>query len=197
MRLISPEAVIRVDHSAITGDKELTLRRYGDICWPTGWVIDGDAFAYVVGTGRHSLHNRFLELRRDPAPNKFATVYKKIQKQHLHIIQYLSLLQLIGIIFLVFIVIATRTIFLHEKFITSPTPAHYVLGCMLGLLTILNKLSTRSKVDTIRAIGAARLADNDIVVHDEIITECLAGVDILFHDFKRRPIEPLVVNLAS
>ncbi|KAL7965273.1 E1-E2 ATPase domain-containing protein [Trichoderma sp. SZMC 28014] len=182
VRLISPEAVIRVDHSAITGRREFTLRRYGDMCWPTGWVMDGDAFAYVVATGRHSFLNRFLEWGRDPAPNKFATGQKKNQKQHLHILQYLSLLQIIGIIFLVFIVISIGTIFLHQEFMTSLTPARNVLGCVLGILTILNKIKTIPKIDVIRTIGAGRLADNNIVVHDENSVECLAGVDIVCTD---------------
>lgn len=180
MRLISSEAAIRVNQSPITGSELPVLKQYGDISYRASWVVDGDAFAYVINTGRHTFVGRALKWLGDPGPSKFAIANKKIEKQYLHTIQYFSLLQLVGIIFLIFILISIGTMFLHQEYQTSPTPARHLLICILGLLTILNGVTTRSKIDQIRILGKRRLSD--IGIRCATSVECLAGVDILCTD---------------
>jgi magnesium-transporting ATPase (P-type) len=168
VRLISPEAAIRVNQSAITGSELAVLKHYGDTCFALAGSLTA-THLYVIKTGRRSFVGNALEIFEDPVPSKFVIAHEMIRKQYLHTIQYFSLLLLIVVIFLGFISISIGSIFLHQESMASPTPARHLLSCMLGLVTILSGVTTRSRNGSI----------NNIVIHSATSVECLAGVDIL------------------
>ncbi|KAF2486111.1 HAD-like domain-containing protein [Neohortaea acidophila] len=169
------------DQSAITGDPESISKDYGDMCYYTCGVRDGQAIARVEAIAPASFVGRTAALtvgagnsisrrRGQQVRPKASSVWARKPRQTM---------QSIGAVFGVFILATVAT--LISTLETSRTRP-WTLELCVALMVAALPTRWDVMVTTIRSCGAALLAQSGAVVQRVHDVEDLAGVDVLCVD---------------
>ncbi|KAH7153063.1 hypothetical protein EDB81DRAFT_868266 [Dactylonectria macrodidyma] len=164
-RIVTEDAFLQVDQSAITGESLAVDKHKGDNCYASSAVKRGEAFVVVTSTGDNTFVGRAAALVSQSAGGTG---------------HFTEVLNGIGTILLV-LVIATLLIVWISSFYRSNgivdilrfTLAITIVGVPVGLPAV---------VTTTMAVGAAYLAKKQAIVQKLSAIESLAGVEILCSD---------------
>lgn len=164
-RIVSENALLQVDQSAITGESLAVDKRHGDSTYSSSTVKTGEAFMIVTATGDSTFVGRA------------AALVNKASSGSGH---FTEVLNGIGTILLVLVIVTLLVVWVACFYRTVKivpilryTLAITIVGVPVGLPAV---------VTTTMAVGAAYLAKKQAIVQKLSAIESLAGVEILCSD---------------
>ncbi|KAH7089635.1 hypothetical protein FB567DRAFT_306865 [Paraphoma chrysanthemicola] len=164
-RIVTQDAFLQVDQSAITGESLAVDKHRGDTCYATSAVKRGEAFVVITATGDSTFVGRAASLVSGTAGGTG---------------HFTQVLHDIGTILLVLVIITLLVVWVSSFYrsngviqILEFTLAITIVGVPVGLPAV---------VTTTMAVGAAYLAKKKAIVQKLSAIESLAGVEILCSD---------------
>ncbi|KAF8540800.1 plasma membrane ATPase [Trichophaea hybrida] len=164
-RVVTEDAFLQVDQSAITGESLAVDKHKGDHCYASSAIKRGEAFMVVTSTG----DNTFV--------GRAAALVNKASSGTGH---FTEVLNGIGTVLLVLVILTLLIVWVasfyrsnHIVTILEFTLAITIIGVPVGLPAV---------VTTTMAVGAAYLAKKQAIVQKLSAIESLAGVEILCSD---------------
>ncbi|KAH7133380.1 hypothetical protein B0J13DRAFT_562249 [Dactylonectria estremocensis] len=164
-RIVTEDAFLQVDQSAITGESLAVDKHKGDNCYASSAVKRGEAFVVVTSTGDNTFVGRAAALVSQSAGGTG---------------HFTEVLNGIGTILLV-LVIATLLIVWISSFYRSNGIVE-ILRFTLAITIVGVPVGLPAVVTTTMAVGAAYLAKKQAIVQKLSAIESLAGVEILCSD---------------
>lgn len=164
-RIVSKDAYLQVDQSAITGESLAVEKRPGDIIYQSSTIKRGESFILVTDTGDNTFVGRSAALVNAASTSKghFTEVLGGIGRRLLALV--------VATLMVVWVSCFYRAV--NSKEILAFTLAITMIGVPVGLPAV---------VTTTMAVGAAYLAKKKAIVQKLSAIESLAGVEILCSD---------------
>ncbi|KAI6092795.1 plasma-membrane proton-e [Hypoxylon rubiginosum] len=164
-RIVTDDAFLQVDQSAITGESLAVDKHKGDQCFASSAVKRGEAFMVVTATGDNTFVGRAAALVNQAAGGTG---------------HFTEVLNGIGTVLLILVVFTLLIVWVSSFYRSNPivdilrfTLAITIVGVPVGLPAV---------VTTTMAVGAAYLAKKKAIVQKLSAIESLAGVEILCSD---------------
>ncbi|KAL3959823.1 hypothetical protein ACCO45_004940 [Purpureocillium lilacinum] len=164
-RIVTEDAFLQVDQSAITGESLAVDKHKGDNCFASSAVKRGEAFVVVTATGDNTFVGRAAALVSQSAGGTG---------------HFTEVLNGIGTILLILVIVTLLVVWVSSFYRSNPivdilrfTLAITIVGVPVGLPAV---------VTTTMAVGAAYLAKKQAIVQKLSAIESLAGVEILCSD---------------
>jgi H+-transporting ATPase len=164
-RIVTDDAYLQVDQSAITGESLAVDKHKGDQCYASSAVKRGEAFMVVTATGDNTFVGRAAALVNAASAGTG---------------HFTEVLNGIGTVLLVLVILTNLVVWVasfyrsnHIVLILEFTLAITIVGVPVGLPAV---------VTTTMAVGAAYLAKKKAIVQKLSAIESLAGVEILCSD---------------
>ncbi|EEB06089.1 P-type proton ATPase Pma1 [Schizosaccharomyces japonicus yFS275] len=164
-RVVSPDALIQIDQSAITGESLAVEKHYNDPTFASSGVKRGEGFMVVTATGDSTFVGRAASLVNAAAGGTG---------------HFTEVLNGIGTVLLVLVLFTLFCIYTAAFYrsvgivkILEYTLAITIIGVPVGLPAV---------VTTTMAVGAAYLAEKKAIVQKLSAIESLAGVEVLCSD---------------
>jgi H+-transporting ATPase len=164
-RIVTDDAYLQVDQSAITGESLAVDKHKGDQCYASSAVKRGEAFMVITATGDNTFVGRAAALVNAASAGSG---------------HFTEVLNGIGTILLVLVILTNLIVWVAGFYrsngivlILEFTLAITVVGVPVGLPAV---------VTTTMAVGAAYLAKKKAIVQKLSAIESLAGVEILCSD---------------
>lgn len=164
-RIVTEDAFLQVDQSAITGESLAVDKHKGDVCYASSAVKRGDAFVVITATGDSTFVGRAASLVASASSGTG---------------HFTEVLNGIGTILLVLVIFTLLIVWISSFYrsngivqILEFTLAITIIGVPVGLPAV---------VTTTMAVGAAYLAKKQAIVQKLSAIESLAGVEILCSD---------------
>ncbi|MCJ1271966.1 plasma membrane H+-ATPase [Lobaria immixta] len=164
-RIVTDDAYLQVDQSAITGESLAVDKHKGDTCYASSAVKRGEAFMVVSATGDSTFVGRAAALVNAASGGTG---------------HFTEVLNGIGTVLLI-LVIATLLIVWVSSFYRS-NGIKEILEFTLAITIIGVPVGLPAVVTTTMAVGAAYLAKKKAIVQKLSAIESLAGVEILCSD---------------
>ncbi|MCJ1462329.1 plasma membrane H+-ATPase [Pseudocyphellaria aurata] len=164
-RIVTDDAYLQVDQSAITGESLAVDKHKGDTCYASSAVKRGEAFMVVTATGDSTFVGRAAALVNAASGGTG---------------HFTEVLNGIGTVLLI-LVIATLLIVWVSSFYRS-NGIKEILEFTLAITIIGVPVGLPAVVTTTMAVGAAYLAKKKAIVQKLSAIESLAGVEILCSD---------------
>ncbi|KAL2131591.1 hypothetical protein VTI74DRAFT_4832 [Chaetomium olivicolor] len=164
-RIVTDDAFLQVDQSAITGESLAVEKHKGDQCYASSAVKRGEAFLVITATGDNTFVGRAAALVNAASAGTG---------------HFTEVLNGIGTILLVLVILTNLVVWVSSFYRSNPivqilefTLAITIVGVPVGLPAV---------VTTTMAVGAAYLAKKKAIVQKLSAIESLAGVEILCSD---------------
>ncbi|KAK4135563.1 plasma-membrane proton-e [Trichocladium antarcticum] len=164
-RIVTDDAFLQVDQSAITGESLAVDKHKGDSCYASSAVKRGEAFVVITATGDNTFVGRAAALVNAAGAGSG---------------HFTEVLNGIGTILLVLVILTNLVVWVSSFYrsngivtILEFTLAITIVGVPVGLPAV---------VTTTMAVGAAYLAKKKAIVQKLSAIESLAGVEILCSD---------------
>ncbi|KAK4156682.1 plasma membrane ATPase [Chaetomidium leptoderma] len=164
-RIVTDDAYLQVDQSAITGESLAVDKHKGDQCYASSAVKRGEAFVVITATGDSTFVGRAAALVNAASAGTG---------------HFTEVLNGIGTILLVLVILTNLVVWVSSFYRSNPivqilefTLAITIVGVPVGLPAV---------VTTTMAVGAAYLAKKKAIVQKLSAIESLAGVEILCSD---------------
>ncbi|KAI9883850.1 MAG: plasma membrane H+-ATPase [Watsoniomyces obsoletus] len=164
-RIVTQDAFLQVDQSAITGESLAVDKHHGDTCYASSAVKRGEAFMVVTATGDNTFVGRAAALVSAASAGTG---------------HFTEVLNGIGTVLLILVVLTLLVVWIASFYrsngiveILRFTLAITIIGVPVGLPAV---------VTTTMAVGAAYLAKKKAIVQKLSAIESLAGVEILCSD---------------
>ena len=164
-RIVTEDAFLQVDQSAITGESLAVDKQKGDNCYASSAVKRGEAFMVISATGDSTFVGRAAALVNAATGGSG---------------HFTEVLNGIGTILLILVIVTLLIVWIssfyrsnHIVNILEFTLAITIIGVPVGLPAV---------VTTTMAVGAAYLAKKKAIVQKLSAIESLAGVEILCSD---------------
>ncbi|KAI1403752.1 plasma-membrane proton-e [Hypoxylon fuscum] len=164
-RIVTDDAFLQVDQSAITGESLAVDKHKGDQCFASSAVKRGEAFVVVTATGDNTFVGRAAALVNQASGGSG---------------HFTEVLNGIGTVLLILVVFTLLIVWVSSFYRSNPivdilrfTLAITIVGVPVGLPAV---------VTTTMAVGAAYLAKKKAIVQKLSAIESLAGVEILCSD---------------
>ncbi|MCJ1427869.1 plasma membrane H+-ATPase [Sticta canariensis] len=164
-RIVTDDAYLQVDQSAITGESLAVDKHKGDTCYASSAVKRGEAFMVVSATGDSTFVGRAAALVNAASSGTG---------------HFTEVLNGIGTVLLI-LVIATLLVVWISSFYRS-NGIKEILEFTLAITIIGVPVGLPAVVTTTMAVGAAYLAKKKAIVQKLSAIESLAGVEILCSD---------------
>ncbi|KAH8147234.1 uncharacterized protein LAJ45_08712 [Morchella importuna] len=164
-RIVTDDAFLQVDQSAITGESLAVDKHKGDQCYASSAIKRGEAFMVVTATGDNTFVGRAAALVSAASAGSG---------------HFTEVLNGIGTVLLV-LVIFTLLVVWVSSFYRSNGIVH-ILEFTLAITIIGVPVGLPAVVTTTMAVGAAYLAKKQAIVQKLSAIESLAGVEILCSD---------------
>ena len=171
-RIVACSDVLQLDQSGITGDAAPISKHEEDVCyWGTG-VIVGDALLQIEHTGLETFIGRTVNLiqGQDEKDN--------MQKALSSTSEYLDVIRMIGIIFLVLLALPA-VLWQTSVVLKSWTE---ILSVTANMAIIAGRFFSRSTITNIRATSAAEVSKDGCIPQSIQAIETLAGIDTICID---------------
>ncbi|KAG9233461.1 putative plasma membrane ATPase [Amylocarpus encephaloides] len=164
-RIVTDDAFLQVDQSAITGESLAVDKHKGDQCYASSGVKRGEAFMVITATGDNTFVGRAAALVNQASSGTG---------------HFTEVLNGIGTVLLILVVFTLLIVWISSFYRSNPivqilryTLAITIIGVPVGLPAV---------VTTTMAVGAAYLAKKKAIVQKLSAIESLAGVEILCSD---------------
>ncbi|TVY36781.1 Plasma membrane ATPase [Lachnellula subtilissima] len=164
-RIVTDDAFLQVDQSAITGESLAVDKHKGDQCYASSGVKRGEAFMVITATGDNTFVGRAAALVNQASGGTG---------------HFTEVLNGIGTVLLILVVFTNLIVWISSFYrsnkiveILRYTLAITIIGVPVGLPAV---------VTTTMAVGAAYLAKKKAIVQKLSAIESLAGVEILCSD---------------
>ncbi|EHA55602.1 plasma membrane H+-ATPase [Pyricularia oryzae] len=164
-RIVTDDAYLQVDQSAITGESLAVDKHKGDQCYASSAVKRGEAFVVITATGDSTFVGRAAALVNAASAGTG---------------HFTEVLNGIGTVLLILVVFTNLVVWISSFYrnnsivqILEFTLAITIIGVPVGLPAV---------VTTTMAVGAAYLAKKKAIVQKLSAIESLAGVEILCSD---------------
>ncbi|KAK4186091.1 putative type IIIA plasma membrane ATPase [Podospora australis] len=164
-RIVTDDAFLQVDQSAITGESLAVDKHKNDSCYASSAVKRGEAFVVVTATGDNTFVGRAAALVNAASAGSG---------------HFTEVLNGIGTVLLVLVILTNLVVWVASFYRSNPivlilefTLAITIIGVPVGLPAV---------VTTTMAVGAAYLAKKKAIVQKLSAIESLAGVEILCSD---------------
>ncbi|KFY09521.1 hypothetical protein V492_05468 [Pseudogymnoascus sp. VKM F-4246] len=164
-RIVTEDAFLQVDQSAITGESLAVDKHKGDQCYASSGVKRGEAFVVITATGDNTFVGRAAALVNQASSGTG---------------HFTEVLNGIGTVLLVLVILTNLVVWVSSFYrsngivrILEFTLAITIIGVPVGLPAV---------VTTTMAVGAAYLAKKKAIVQKLSAIESLAGVEILCSD---------------
>ncbi|KAI9747064.1 MAG: plasma membrane H+-ATPase [Lichina confinis] len=164
-RIVTEDAFLQVDQSAITGESLAVDKHRGDTCYASSAVKRGEAFMVVAATGDGTFVGRAAAL---------------VNAAHAGSGHFTEVLNGIGTVLLILVIVTLLVVWVASFYRSNPivqilrfTLAITIIGVPVGLPAV---------VTTTMAVGGAYLAKKKAIVQKLSAIESLAGVEILCSD---------------
>ncbi|KAF4314106.1 plasma membrane H+-ATPase [Botryosphaeria dothidea] len=164
-RVVTDDAFLQVDQSAITGESLAVDKHKGDTCYASSAIKRGEAFMVVTATGDSTFVGRAASLVASASSGTG---------------HFTEVLNGIGTVLLILVIFTLLIVWVSSFYRSNPivkilefTLAITIIGVPVGLPAV---------VTTTMAVGAAYLAKKQAIVQKLSAIESLAGVEILCSD---------------
>lgn len=164
-RIVTDDAFLQVDQSAITGESLAVDKHKGDNMYASSSIKRGEAFMVITATG----DNTFV--------GRAAALVNKASAGSGH---FTEVLNGIGTILLVLVVITLLVVWVSSFYRSNPIV--HILEFTLAITIVGVPVGLPAVVTTTMAVGAAYLAKKQAIVQKLSAIESLAGVEILCSD---------------
>jgi H+-transporting ATPase len=164
-RVVTEDAFLQVDQSAITGESLAVDKHKGDNCYASSSIKRGEAFMVVTSTGDNTFVGRAAALVNAASAGTG---------------HFTEVLNGIGTVLLVLVVFTLLVVWI-ASFYRSNGIVH-ILEFTLAITIIGVPVGLPAVVTTTMAVGAAYLAKKQAIVQKLSAIESLAGVEILCSD---------------
>lgn len=164
-RIITDDAFLQIDQSAITGESLAVDKRKDDVCYQSSAVKRGEGFIVITATGDSTFVGRAASLVANASSGTG---------------HFTQVINGIGTVLLVLVIFTLLIVWISSFYrsngivqILEFTLAITIIGVPVGLPAV---------VTTTMAVGAAYLAKKQAIVQKLSAIESLAGVEILCSD---------------
>ena len=164
-RIVTEDAYLQVDQSAITGESLAVDKHKGDTVYASSAVKRGDCFMVVTATGDSTFVGRAAALVNASAG---ATGH------------FTEVLNGIGTVLLILVIFTLLVVWIASFYRSQPITR--ILEYTLAITIIGVPVGLPAVVTTTMAVGAAYLAKKQAIVQKLSAIESLAGVEILCSD---------------
>ena len=164
-RIITEDAFLQVDQSAITGESLAVDKHKGDTVYASSTVKRGDCFMIVAATGDSTFVGRAAALVNASAGGNG---------------HFTEVLTGMGTVLLCLVILTLLVVWISSFYRSSPITR--ILEYTLAITIIGVPVGLPAVVTTTMAVGAAYLAKRQAIVQNLSAIESLAGVEILCSD---------------
>lgn len=164
-RIISKDAFLQVDQSAITGESLAVDKHTDDVCYASTAVKRGNALVVITATGDHTFVGRAAAMVNAASSGSG---------------HFTDVLQGIGTVLLVLVILTLLVVWISSFYRSNNIIA--ILEFTLAITIIGVPVGLPAVVTTTMAVGAAYLAKRQAIVQRLSAIESLAGVEILCSD---------------
>ncbi|KAJ9141900.1 Plasma membrane ATPase [Pleurostoma richardsiae] len=164
-RIVTDDAFLQVDQSAITGESLAVDKHKGDQCYASSAVKRGEAFVVITATGDNTFVGRAAALVNAASAGTG---------------HFTEVLNGIGTILLVLVIFTNLVVWISSFYRSNPIV--HILEYTLAITIIGVPVGLPAVVTTTMAVGAAYLAKKKAIVQKLSAIESLAGVEILCSD---------------
>ncbi|ORY64055.1 proton Atpase [Pseudomassariella vexata] len=164
-RIVTDDAFLQVDQSAITGESLAVDKHKGDQCFASSAVKRGEAFMVVTATGDNTFVGRAAAL---------------VNQANSGTGHFTEVLNGIGTVLLVLVILTNLVVWVSSFYRSNPIVT--ILEFTLAITIIGVPVGLPAVVTTTMAVGAAYLARKKAIVQKLSAIESLAGVEILCSD---------------
>jgi H+-transporting ATPase len=164
-RIVTDDAYLQVDQSAITGESLAVDKHKGDQCYASSAVKRGEAFVVVTATGDNTFVGRAAALVNAASAGTG---------------HFTEVLNGIGTILLVLVILTNLVVWIASFYRSNPIVT--ILEFTLAITIVGVPVGLPAVVTTTMAVGAAYLAKKKAIVQKLSAIESLAGVEILCSD---------------
>lgn len=164
-RIVTEDAYLQVDQSALTGESLAVEKHRGDQCFASSAVKRGEAFIVITHTGDRTFVGRAAALVSAASSGTG---------------HFTEVLHGIGTILLVLVILTLLVVWVSSFYRSNEIVA--ILNFTLAITIIGVPVGLPAVVTTTMAVGAAYLAKKKAIVQKLSAIESLAGVEILCSD---------------
>ncbi|KAK6197157.1 citrate (Si)-synthase [Pestalotiopsis sp. IQ-011] len=164
-RIVTDDAFLQVDQSALTGESLAVDKHHGDNCFASSAVKRGEAFVIITATGDNTFVGRAAALVSQASGGSG---------------HFTEVLNGIGQVLLVLVILTLLVVWVSSFYRSNPIVE--ILGFTLAITIVGVPVGLPAVVTTTMAVGAAYLAKKKAIVQKLSAIESLAGVEILCSD---------------
>ncbi|ETS77538.1 Plasma membrane ATPase [Pestalotiopsis fici W106-1] len=164
-RIVTDDAFLQVDQSALTGESLAVDKHHGDQCFASSAVKRGEAFVIITATGDNTFVGRAAALVSQASAGSG---------------HFTEVLNGIGQVLLVLVILTLLVVWVSSFYRSNPIVE--ILGFTLAITIVGVPVGLPAVVTTTMAVGAAYLAKKKAIVQKLSAIESLAGVEILCSD---------------
>src|ERR1700761_4293825 len=164
-RIVTDDAFLQVDQSAITGESLAVDKHNGDTCYASSAVKRGEAFIVITATGDSTFVGRAASLVASASSGTG---------------HFTEVLNGIGTVLLILVILPLLVVWVRSFYRSNPIV--HILEFTLAITIIGVPVGLPAVVTTTMAVGAAYLAKKQAIVQKLSAIESLAGVEILCSD---------------
>ncbi|KAI9796412.1 MAG: plasma membrane H+-ATPase [Piccolia ochrophora] len=164
-RIVTEDAFLQVDQSAITGESLAVDKHKGDQCYASSAVKRGEAFMVITATGDNTFVGRAAALVNAASAGSG---------------HFTEVLNGIGTVLLILVIFTLLVVWVSSFYRSNPIKK--ILEFTLAITIIGVPVGLPAVVTTTMAVGAAYLAKKKAIVQKLSAIESLAGVEILCSD---------------
>ncbi|KAI1343991.1 plasma-membrane proton-e [Xylariaceae sp. FL0016] len=164
-RIVTEDAFLQVDQSALTGESLAVDKHKGDQCFASSAVKRGEAFVVITATGDNTFVGRAAALVSQASGGSG---------------HFTEVLNGIGTILLILVIFTLLIVWISSFYRSNPIVE--ILGFTLAITIVGVPVGLPAVVTTTMAVGAAYLAKKKAIVQKLSAIESLAGVEILCSD---------------
>ncbi|KAK5017648.1 plasma membrane H+-ATPase [Cryomyces antarcticus] len=164
-RVVTEDAFLQVDQSAITGESLAVDKHKGDTCYASSAVKRGEAFMVITATGDSTFVGRAAALVNSASSGTG---------------HFTEVLNGIGTVLLILVIVTLLVVWVSSFYRSNPIVT--ILEFTLAITIIGVPVGLPAVVTTTMAVGAAYLAKKQAIVQKLSAIESLAGVEILCSD---------------
>ncbi|KAH9908067.1 plasma-membrane proton-e [Xylariomycetidae sp. FL2044] len=164
-RIVTDDAFLQVDQSAITGESLAVDKHKGDQCFASSAVKRGECFMVITSTGDNTFVGRAAALVNQASGGSG---------------HFTEVLNGIGTILLILVILTLLVVWISSFYRSNEIVR--ILTFTLGITIVGVPVGLPAVVTTTMAVGAAYLAKKKAIVQKLSAIESLAGVEILCSD---------------
>ncbi|KAI1844150.1 hypothetical protein JX265_002924 [Neoarthrinium moseri] len=164
-RIVTDDAFLQVDQSALTGESLAVDKHHGDQCFASSAVKRGEAFVVITATGDNTFVGRAAALVSQASAGTG---------------HFTEVLNGIGQVLLVLVILTLVIVWVSSFYRSNPIVE--ILSFTLAITIVGVPVGLPAVVTTTMAVGAAYLAKKKAIVQKLSAIESLAGVEILCSD---------------